>query len=72
MSPEFLLTAFIVCLAPGVGIIYTLSTVLGRGLTAAGQRDRRRRRSGRLGRARGMPRWLGRRRRGRFGRRGLR
>ena len=34
MSPEFLLTAFIVCLAPGVGVIYTLSTVLGRGLGA--------------------------------------
>ncbi|WP_127104835.1 LysE family translocator [Pararhodobacter zhoushanensis] len=34
MSPEFLLTAFIVCLAPGVGIIYTLSTTLGRGLRA--------------------------------------
>ena len=34
MSPEFLLTAFIVCLAPGVGIFYTLSTTLGRGLVA--------------------------------------
>jgi len=34
MSPEFLLTAFIVCLAPGVGVIYTLSTTLGRGLGA--------------------------------------
>ncbi|MCB1391591.1 MAG: LysE family translocator [Rhodobacteraceae bacterium] len=34
MSPEFLLTAFIVCLAPGVGVIYTLSTTLGRGLAA--------------------------------------
>ncbi|MCA2013025.1 LysE family translocator [Pararhodobacter sp. CCB-MM2] len=34
MTPEFLLTAFIVCLAPGVGIIYTLSTTLGRGLVA--------------------------------------
>lgn len=32
MSPEFLATAFIVCLAPGVGVIYTLSTTLGRGL----------------------------------------
>ncbi|WP_370209153.1 LysE family translocator [Pararhodobacter marinus] len=34
MSPEFLFTAFIVCLAPGVGVIFTLSTVLGRGLGA--------------------------------------
>jgi threonine/homoserine/homoserine lactone efflux protein len=34
MSPEFLLTAFVVCLAPGVGVIYTLSTTLGRGLVA--------------------------------------
>lgn len=34
MSIEFLLTAFIVCLAPGIGVIYTLSTVLGRGLRA--------------------------------------
>ncbi|MCB1397019.1 MAG: LysE family translocator [Rhodobacteraceae bacterium] len=32
MSIEFLLTAFIVCLAPGVGVIYALSTTLGRGL----------------------------------------
>lgn len=39
MSPEFLLTALIVCLAPGIGVIYTLSTALGggtrRGLFAA-------------------------------------
>lgn len=35
MSPEFLLTAFIVCLAPGVGVIYTLSTALGRGFRPA-------------------------------------
>lgn len=35
MSPEFLLTAFIVCLAPGVGVIYTLSTALGRGIRPA-------------------------------------
>ncbi|MEZ5753112.1 MAG: LysE family translocator [Paracoccaceae bacterium] len=34
MTPEFLLTAFIVCLAPGVGVIYTLSTTLGRGMTS--------------------------------------
>lgn len=39
MSAEFLLTALIVCLAPGIGVIYTLSTALGggarRGLLAA-------------------------------------
>ncbi|MCB1361322.1 MAG: LysE family translocator [Rhodobacter sp.] len=34
MTPDFLLTAFIVCLAPGVGVLYTLSTTLGRGLVA--------------------------------------
>ncbi len=34
MSLEFLLTAFIVCLAPGIGVIFTLSTTLGRGLRA--------------------------------------
>lgn len=34
MSIEFLLTAFIVCVAPGIGVIYTLSVSLGRGLTA--------------------------------------
>ncbi len=34
MSLEFLLTAFVVCLAPGVGVLYTLSTTLGRGLRA--------------------------------------
>ncbi|WP_226551057.1 LysE family translocator [Celeribacter naphthalenivorans] len=34
MSFEFLLTAFIVCLAPGIGVIFTLSTTLGRGLRA--------------------------------------
>ncbi|MCB1343020.1 MAG: LysE family translocator [Pseudooceanicola sp.] len=32
MTPEFLLTALIVCLAPGIGVIYTLSTALGGGL----------------------------------------
>lgn len=39
MSPEFLVTALIVCLAPGIGVLYTLSTALGagtkRGLLAA-------------------------------------
>ncbi|AJE45312.1 LysE family translocator [Celeribacter indicus] len=34
MSVEFLLTTFIVCLAPGIGVIYTLSTTLGRGFRA--------------------------------------
>lgn len=34
MSIEFLLTALIVCLVPGIGVIYTLSTTLGRGLGA--------------------------------------
>jgi threonine/homoserine/homoserine lactone efflux protein len=29
MSPEFLLTAFIVCLVPGLGVVYTLSMTLG-------------------------------------------
>lgn len=31
MSPEFLMTALIVCLAPGIGVIYTLSVALGQG-----------------------------------------
>lgn len=34
MSPEFLLTAFVVCITPGVGVIYTLSITLGAGLRA--------------------------------------
>jgi threonine/homoserine/homoserine lactone efflux protein len=34
MSPEFLLTAFIVCLAPGIGVVYTLSVALGGGTRA--------------------------------------
>ncbi|SEP83441.1 LysE family translocator [Thalassovita taeanensis] len=34
MSPEFLLTAFIVCLAPGIGVIYTLSVSLSSGWRA--------------------------------------
>ena len=32
MSWEFLLTAFIVCIAPGLGVIYTISVSLGRGM----------------------------------------
>ncbi|MDD8021802.1 MAG: LysE family translocator [Paracoccaceae bacterium] len=32
MSIEFLLTAFVVCLAPGIGVVYTLSVTLGQGL----------------------------------------
>ena len=34
MSPEFLLTAFIVCITPGIGVVYTLSVTLGGGLRA--------------------------------------
>jgi threonine/homoserine/homoserine lactone efflux protein len=34
MSIEYLLTAFIVCLAPGIGVVYTLSATLGGGLRA--------------------------------------
>lgn len=34
MSPEFLATAFIVCLMPGIGVIYTLSVTLGSGARA--------------------------------------
>lgn len=34
MSIEFLLTAFIVCVAPGVGVIYTLSSTLSGGFRA--------------------------------------
>ncbi|SIS59646.1 LysE family translocator [Phaeovulum vinaykumarii] len=34
MSPEFLLTALVVCLAPGIGVLYTLSMTLGGGLRA--------------------------------------
>ena len=34
MSPEFLLTAFIVCITPGIGVVYTLSATLGGGVRA--------------------------------------
>lgn len=34
LSPEFLLTTFIVCITPGIGVIYTLSVTLGGGLPA--------------------------------------
>lgn len=34
MTPDYLLTAFIVCLAPGIGVIYTLSTTMGGGFRA--------------------------------------
>ncbi len=34
MTIEYLLTAFIMCLAPGIGVIYTLSSTLGGGLRA--------------------------------------
>ncbi|MBU1176492.1 MAG: LysE family translocator [Alphaproteobacteria bacterium] len=35
LSPEFLLTAFIVVVAPGTGVVYTLATGLGRGRVAS-------------------------------------
>lgn len=34
MTPEFLLTAFVVCITPGIGVVYTLSMTLGGGLRA--------------------------------------
>ncbi|NDV02124.1 LysE family translocator [Pseudoroseicyclus tamaricis] len=34
MGPEFLLTAFVICLTPGIGVIYTLGTALGGGVRA--------------------------------------
>lgn len=34
MTIEYLLTAFIVCLAPGIGVVYTLSSTLGGGFRA--------------------------------------
>ncbi|MDQ1847127.1 LysE family translocator [Gemmobacter fulvus] len=34
MSPEFLLTALVVCIAPGIGVVYTLSMTLGGGFRA--------------------------------------
>ncbi|MDV7271170.1 LysE family translocator [Thioclava sp. A2] len=34
MSIEFLLTALIVCLAPGIGVVFTLSVTLGQGFKA--------------------------------------
>jgi threonine/homoserine/homoserine lactone efflux protein len=34
LSPEFLLTAFIVCLTPGIGVVYVLSVTLGGGFRA--------------------------------------
>ena len=32
MSLEYLLTAFIICLSPGIGVVYTLSSTLGGGV----------------------------------------
>lgn len=32
MSPEYLLTTLIVCLAPGIGVVYTLSVALAQGM----------------------------------------
>lgn len=34
MTFEYLVTAFIICLSPGIGVIYTLSSTLGGGLKA--------------------------------------
>lgn len=34
MTPDYLLTALIVCIAPGIGVIYTLSATLGGGMRA--------------------------------------
>lgn len=34
MSWEYLLTAFIVCVSPGIGVVYTLSSTLGGGMRA--------------------------------------
>ncbi len=32
MSPEYFLTVFVVCLAPGIGVVYTLSVALAQGM----------------------------------------
>ncbi len=32
MSPEYLLTTFLVCLVPGIGVVYTLSVALAQGM----------------------------------------
>lgn len=34
MSFEYLLTAFVICLSPGIGVVYTLSSTLGGGMRA--------------------------------------
>lgn len=34
MTPEFLLTTLVVCLAPGIGVVYTLSVAIGGGARA--------------------------------------
>ena len=34
LTPEFLLTALIVCITPGIGVVYTLSVTLGGGFRA--------------------------------------
>ena len=34
LSPEFMLTALIVCITPGIGVVYTLSVTLGGGFRA--------------------------------------
>ena len=35
MSTEFLITALVVCLLPGSGVLYTLAVGLGRGIKAS-------------------------------------
>lgn len=35
MSPEFLLTAFVVCLSPGTGVVFTLACAISQGRRAA-------------------------------------
>ncbi len=34
LSPDFMLTAFIICITPGIGVVYTLSVTLGGGARA--------------------------------------
>ena len=42
MSPEFLLTAFIIVASPGTGVVYTLAVALSQGARAAVRKGRRR------------------------------
>jgi threonine/homoserine/homoserine lactone efflux protein len=34
MTLEYLLTAFVICVSPGIGVVYTLSSTLGGGMRA--------------------------------------